>query len=1059
MSLPPLSLISAGAGSGKTYHIERTLGRWINAGDVAPDRIVAVTFTKSAASELRERLRAELVRSNLLNEALLLDQSYISTIHGFGFQLISEFAFEAATSPKQRRLGDDEETALIRQAIAKTDKTEQVMANLPRFGFVYDHGSGMTGEDKFRSQILKLIAKHRSIGWQGEAPEIARHAAAFVKNSYGQTGKASILNESLYRAAHDLLGHFPNDLSVEYGVSQAARNDFRKDFRNLRLAENQERVASDWKMWNDLTKLRQSNSRCKLPEHYDLCAGAVMEAAGALSTHPGPMEDAVIQVNSMFGAAQDTLKVYGEAKRNAALVDYTDMLAMAHVLLKGNADVMTALRERVDCLVIDEFQDTNPLQYALLWAFHEAGVPTLIVGDLKQAIMGFQNADARLMENLLDTYPESASSLDANWRTQASLMKFINRLGPGLFGKSYVDLVPRAPSGFQEPLEVIEYKKRPPRGKGSQEICAAHTALRIKELIDEETQFVRDRKTKVKRRLRGGDVAVLCPRNKQLDIYAKALRAAGLRCQLAEQGWGESRIVEIACHALEYVSDPEDRHAALYMSVTEFGEHSLEGGIKGLIDDGALDGQLLRSLQAVTEKIGAKTVDTIVTEVIDALGLYDRIANWPDAAQSRANLLRLQGEAHEFMSSNREALACGGFHGTGLKTFLAWLKARMKIDDRQPDPRVLDEDAIQLTTWHRAKGREWSVVVVCNWETKVEPRLPDFSVNYQSFGDLSNILENARIEFSPKFAASKTNSQFEKPLRQEVETEALRLIYVALTRARERLILEWPSNLDGKDTVTYYSLLRDATGLALTGDGITVGDQTFSCRMGQAGNSFPDGFDMETTGLSAPLPLIGRRAIEPWTLPDDLTPEARAPSDHDKHEHLETPKNIRRESYGTGLKVELGVTGVERGTLIHKCFEVMGAIQDRPNLLSRATGFELSDDQRDEIVLTFSAFETWRAGYFQDAQVENEVPLIALDDTGTIVAGSIDLLVETEKGFWIIDHKSDRTEDLNVAFTFYLPQLLTYADAVDKARPDKKVLGVGINWISFGEISLLPSCL
>lgn len=530
MSLPPLTLISAGAGSGKTYHIERTLGRWINAGDIAPDRIIAVTFTEAAASELRGRLRAELVRSNLLNEALLLDQSYISTIHGFGLRLLSEFAFEAATSPKQRLLGEDEETALIRQAITKTDKTERVMADLPRFGFVYDHGSGMTGEDKFREQILKLIAKHRSIGWQGGNPGIAKYAATFINNGYGQTAEASALNDALYHAAYDLLGHFPNDLSDEYGANQAATNDLRKDFRSLRHANNREHVASDWKMWHDLAKLRQSNSRCKLPEEYDQYAAVVMEAAGALPTHPGPLEDAIVQVESMFGAAQDTLQVYAKAKRKAALVDYTDMLAMSHMLLKENATVMTALRELVDCLVIDEFQDTNPLQYALLWTFHEAGVPTLIVGDLKQAIMGFQNADSRLMENLLKTYPENVLSLNANWRTQASLMKFINLLGPGLFGEVYVDLAPRAPSGFQKPLEVIEYAKRPPRGKGSQEVCASHTALRIKELIDDKTQFVRDRKTKTKRRLRGGDVAVLCPRNKQLDIYAKALRAAGLRC-------------------------------------------------------------------------------------------------------------------------------------------------------------------------------------------------------------------------------------------------------------------------------------------------------------------------------------------------------------------------------------------------------------------------------------------------------------------------------------------------------------------------------------------------
>ena len=72
---------------------------------------------------------------------------------------------------------------------------------------------------------------------------------------------------------------------------------------------------------------------------------------------------------------------------------------------------------------------------------------------------------------------------------------------------------------------------------------------------------------------------------------------------------------------------------------------------------------------------------------------------------------------------------------------------------------------------------------------------------------------------------------------------------------------------------------------------------------------------------------------------------------------------------------------------------------------------------------------------------------------GTTVAGSIDLLIETDKGFWIIDHNSDRTEDFDAIFSSYLLQLMDYANAVAKVRSDKKVLGVGINRVSFGDVA------
>ena len=89
-------------------------------------------------------------------------------------------------------------------------------------------------------------------------------------------------------------------------------------------------------------------------------------------------------------------------------------------------------------------------------------------------------------------------------------------------------------------------------------------------------------------------------------------------------------------------------------------------------------------------------------------------ARSPSAKQHRANLLRLIAEARDFVTADREALAGGGFYGSGLKTFLAWLGTQIEGRDanRQPDAQVHDEQAVQLHTWHSAKGKEWPIVVV-----------------------------------------------------------------------------------------------------------------------------------------------------------------------------------------------------------------------------------------------------------------------------------------------------------------------------------------------------------
>jgi superfamily I DNA/RNA helicase len=98
---------------------------------------------------------------------------------------------------------------------------------------------------------------------------------------------------------------------------------------------------------------------------------------------------------------------------------------------------------------------------------------------------------------------------------------------------------------------------------------------------------------------------------------------------------------------------------------------------------------------------------------------------------------------------NRQVLLAGGYYGSGVKTFLSWLAARVEENDAQPDPRVVDEEAVTVTTWHSAKGLEWPVVAVCGMHLQIKPHLPDVSVTYDDFDDLANILRKAGSRSSP----------------------------------------------------------------------------------------------------------------------------------------------------------------------------------------------------------------------------------------------------------------------------------------------------------------------
>jgi ATP-dependent helicase/nuclease subunit A len=133
-----------------------------------------VTFTEAAAAELRERIRAELLDRGRGEDALRLDQAYISTIHGFGLRVLTEFAFEAGISPQPRLLNEDEQDALVRRALTRTDKTDPIVSDLEAYGYRYDFNTGKSAGELFRDDLLRIVELLRSVGCENGMPRFTR---------------------------------------------------------------------------------------------------------------------------------------------------------------------------------------------------------------------------------------------------------------------------------------------------------------------------------------------------------------------------------------------------------------------------------------------------------------------------------------------------------------------------------------------------------------------------------------------------------------------------------------------------------------------------------------------------------------------------------------------------------------------------------------------------------------------------------------------------------------------------------------------------------------------
>ena len=1033
-----LTIVPAGAGAGKTHRIQTQLTDWVQRGVVRPDRILAVTFTEAAAAELSGRIRQSLLSAGMVEAAMAVERAYVSTIHSLGLRLMTEHAFAAGATPQPRLLHEAEQDLLIRRELARCRILDEIAADPDRFGHAATFSTST--EDGLRGRVLDMIALLRGLGEAGLSVQLASEGCARIRGLWGPVAAdPAPIRDRLSQTVAKLLAAHP-DGAMTLGQNATAEKDFRRDLARLRAAAEPQRLDRDWKLWNDLRTLRQTKRGAPTPPGYDELADGVMQAAAGVVGHPGPLKDACTNLTALVTGAQAIIAGYEVRKRALGVIDYADMIAGCEALLRSHPDVLASVLGEVDCVIIDEFQDTNPVQFALLWQLAERAPRCLLVGDAKQSIMGFQGADPRLSQALAEANPRAVDPLRQNWRSNPRLMEALNAVGQGLFGTAYTPLAPTRPDAAQPVLEVIALSASRAARKAPK--LPDHTAARIEAMLS-AGELVTDRATGSLRRIRPGDIAVLCQRHTEAARYAEALRNLGLPVRISAVGWHDAQAVLVARHAMALAADPQDNHAALVLLTLGPAALPLDQAL-GLLADGALGDHA--ALHGILGLAAAAPGWTVTDQCLKLTAL---LRSWaealPDAAQALADLARLEALAEEFDASDSEMLAAAGFHGRGAQVFLGWLASRMEERDfdRHPDPGGGAVPGIEIVTWHAAKGREWPVVVVCELDRVVGERENTTRALFTDFSDLSRVLETAQLVHTPRLFAPEQREIFLADRQPAAEAEARNLIYVALTRARDRLVIEWPEKALDKDATCLTLLAQAGVGL---GAGLRVGGQDFPARMwrdpagGGAAPALTAALPLTRFGALAPEPIAIRRT--PWRRrPSSLTEAASPPA---------APQLIPLgPAHGPGR----ALPATERGTAWHRAFRVLASRPDLAQHLPAATG--LDAPTLSAIMGQVTSLKDWlqREG-FPDLHLE--VPIHVTHPDGSETLGILDAVAMGPDKMLIIDHKTGPTPDPQARFATYWPQLSAYADALCLSLPDRPLRGVAIHWMNEGALSFLP---
>ena len=421
-----IRFISAGAGSGKTYRITKELQGMLASEEVQPGGVIATTFTRLAATELKERVRQKLMSDGHPALAAQMGQALIGTVNGICGELLARFAFEAGLSPDQKVLEEEQGNRLFGTAL-----------------------EGLLAEEPDRMRRLNAMARRLGLvndryqpDWRKEVMDIANAARA------NNMGPAQV-RESAHASTDSLLSQFATpysvdrDLNSEFldAVSRAIDSaDFEVDqtkgtaryIRGLTGAQAALRQNTlPWSEWVKLSKDKPTKKSLHLAE-------PVQVIAGDFEKHPALHEDIREFCSEAFNLAASSIEAYQTLKARQGLLDFVDQEQLLYELL-DHPHVMDTLRDELQVLFVDEFQDTSPIQLALFMKLSSLADQVVWVGDVKQAIYGFRGSDPELMQAVLRGVTDSGGVTDVlpySWRSRPALVEYVNAIFVPAFANS-----------------------------------------------------------------------------------------------------------------------------------------------------------------------------------------------------------------------------------------------------------------------------------------------------------------------------------------------------------------------------------------------------------------------------------------------------------------------------------------------------------------------------------------------------------------------------------------------------------------------------------------------
>ena len=1041
--------VDAGAGSGKTKSLVDRVSTLVLSSGVSLRHIAAVTFTEKAGAELRDRLRAEFERvlrasrEDLTGERAAvalddLDAAAIGTLHSFAQRILTMHPIEAHLPPlievldevgssvafdnrwavMQRNLLDDAALApAVRVALA-TDVKLVHLRSLARalqsdWDLIQDHIlAGDDGVEIVLPDLVDMVAEAKALA--ARADECSSDNDLFLGRLAG-------------------LGVWATDFA-----------DATEPERVLTALTSAEKLP--------FAHGQKGNWAGRLEDIRESCLSWRSRAADArkdvVNASLRPLTRWIareVQASALDRAAEGKL-------------EFHDLLVLARDLLRGSPDVRTSLQTQFPYLLLDEFQDTDPIQIEIAVRiaggaaadardWREVAVPPgslFVVGDPKQSIYRFRRADIRMYLDAQRRIGETVS-LDSNFRTVPAVLAWVNEVfasvitQDGMDQPAYAPLSPTRPVVDGGPSVILlggEPHSDNPNAAAMREREAAEVAAVIEQALGEGWTTY-DERDSSRRKLRLGDIAILVPARTSLPFLEDALDEAGIpyRAESSSLVYQASEVRDLLA-ATRAVADPSDLLAcvtALRSPLFACGDDDLwtwkrdrgSFSILAPLPPERASHPVARSLsylRSVYERSRWLSPSEVLGLIISDRRMLEVAAVGPRSRDQWRRLRFVVDQARAWSETE---------HG-GLRAYLAWA-ARQGEETARVAEAVLPEtdvDAVRVMTVHAAKGLEFPMVVLSGMSSRPQsPRgvqvlwTPDgYEVRLTKYVQ-TNDFENVA------------------PVDEQMDNlERRRLLYVATTRARDHLVVSLHRKGSGS---TNAEILADAGAATTSGPvrfafspGTRVPLAATAATQAESA-SYADWLSMieraqdsarrvsaiSASGLEGTDPSVVLPAETAEATADERTPPGAAKGARD----VELPpwskgrygSAIGRAVHAVLQAVDLSTGAGLEAAVAAQC--IAEGVGDHAMVVQALAQAALDSD----LIRRAAAREHWRETYVG-----------RVDDAGDVVEGFVDLVFRDDDGsLVVVDYKTDAIPAAAIGprTAYYAPQVNAYERALHSA--------------------------